>query len=441
MTLLERAEETVREILRTQYDGVSALRLDSPPGAGKTDVVERVAVQDMADLGERCMVVTQTNEQAFDLAARFSENYDNLPFTLFARSELPVPRRLLTLRNLQVARRSSELPAGPCVVVGNAWRWSWCDDGAAAPFDVQIVDEAFQLPDHRFHQIAGMAARHVLVGDPGQIQPLITCKIERWVCDPAGPHVPAPRALTSRHRDVMRMSLPVSRRLLADTVEIIQPAFYRELPFAALSGVGERRLVTRARGATPFDEAVDLAEAGASLVQVELPPLTPGEVDEELADAMVATAARFLRRRALVVEGDAVRTLDASMIGVVCAHVSQVNAVRERLPQELTGVFVETANRFQGLEKPVMLVYHPLSGRTDGDEFHMDAGRLCVMLTRHRAACFVFTRGGVEEMLTRHAPAGNRVLGSEDDAEYEGWRANMTVARELRVRSRVVKLR
>ena len=30
-----------------------------------------------------------------------------------------------------------------------------------------------------------------------------------------------------------------------------------------------------------------------------------------------------------------------------------------------------------------MLVYHPLSGHADADEFHFDANRLCVMISLH----------------------------------------------------------
>src|SRR5438094_8976812 len=82
------AEASVRDVLRTQWDGVTALRLDSPPGAGKTGVVERLAVQSLALMGERCMVVTQTNEQAFDMARRLGRGFPRLAFFLLARRGL-----------------------------------------------------------------------------------------------------------------------------------------------------------------------------------------------------------------------------------------------------------------------------------------------------------------------------------------------------------------
>ncbi len=438
----ELANEAIREVLRTQYDGVTALRLDSPPGAGKTGVVERLAMQGMVLLGERCQLVTQTNEQAFDLARRLAQHYPRYPFTLLVRRDLVLPDDLPALSNLRIARASHELPAtGPCVVIANAARWSWIDDGGIAPFDCQIVDEAFQLPDYRFQQIAGMARRIVLVGDPGQIAPVITCEVERWRCDPAGPHVPCPRALVARHPDVLRLSLPVSRRLVPDTVEVIQPAFYPDMPFVALSLPGARSLTTVLTGTTPLDRAINLVERGASLVQLELPALIAGELDDELAETIVALIERLFKRRAEVRDDDGTRRLDPTMVGVVCAHVAQVNAVKERLPHHLADVFVETADRFQGLERPVMIVYHPLSGRADASEFHLDAGRLCVMLSRHRVACFIVTRGGIENLLLRHASSGERILGIEEDAEFGGWKAHLTVLQTLHQQGRVVGLR
>jgi hypothetical protein len=140
-------------------------------------------------------------------------------------------------------------------------------------------------------------------------------------------------------------------------------------------------------------------------------------------------------------DDDGTQPLDPTMIGVVCAHVAQVNAVKERLPHYLADAFVETADRFQGLERPVMIVYHPLSGRADASEFHLDAGRLCVMLSRHCVATFVVTRGGIDNVLLRHAPSGDRILGIEEDAEFGGWKAHLTVLQTLRHRGRVVRLR
>jgi hypothetical protein len=139
-------------------------------------------------------------------------------------------------------------------------------------------------------------------------------------------------------------------------------------------------------------------------------------------------------------DGRAARALTPEMVEVVCATVREVAAIRERLPLACAEILVETANRFQGLERAVMLVYHPLSGRADADQFHLDAGRLCVALTRHRVACFLFTRAGIENRLRRYAPRGARILASAADPEFAGWSAHLAVMQALRAQNRLIPL-
>ena len=269
------ADNALRTVLQTQWDGEPAVRLDSPPGAGKTGVVERLAMQSLAVLRERCMLATQTNEQAFDIARRLARGYTRHSFFLLTRRELALPPDLSSLCNLSIVNSARDLPTGPCVAISNAAKWSWVQDPPM--FDLQVVDEAFQLPDYRFQQIAGMASRFVLVGDPGQIDPVVTCEVERWKSDSAGPHVPCPRALTKRHPAVRTLSLPVSRRLVADTVRYIQPAFYPKMAFAALSAPGARGLSMPVSGALAIDRPLNLVQRGASLVLVELDDQITGE--------------------------------------------------------------------------------------------------------------------------------------------------------------------
>lgn len=428
------ADTALDRVLRSQWEGEPAVVLRSPPGAGKTGVAQRVALQSALLLSQRCMVVTQTNEQAFDLTRRLLGNARGLPIHMFAKNDLNLPGDLLGAGNLVIVNKLEDLPSEASITIGNAAKWSWIRTGEGC-FDVQIVDEAFQLPDYKFHQISNLAPRHVLIGDPGQIDPFVNCEIERWRCDPAGPQVSCPAALVQRHPGVLQLSLPVSRRLNADTVQLIQPAFYPDMPFSAMSR--DRSIQFPVAGVMPFDAALDAVAQGASIVHVELPPQITGEADAELAQELVASIERLLLRGARMSDDGHISEVRPEDIGVVCAHVSQVNAVRERLGPVLAGVFVETANRFQGIERPFMFVHHPLSGRADATAFHLDAGRLCVMLSRHRIGCWIFGRQGVTDQLTRFAPAGNRALGIDDDPEYRGWRAHLTLMASLARAGRV----
>jgi AAA domain-containing protein len=249
----------------------------------------------------------------------------------------------------------------------------------------------------------------------------------------------APRALLERHPGLTKLSLPISRRLVQDTVGFVQPAFYPDMPFVALN---ERRpLVFNTPGVAPMDTPLDAVQNGQSLVMVELPAMLVGEVDPDLAEQLIWTLNRVLVRSATILDV-AGRPVPVSpkMIGVACAQVAQVNAIRERLGPDLADVFVETANRFQGLERPLMFIQHPLSGRADATNFHLDAGRLCVMLSRHRVACWVFAREGVSRMLRKYAPRGDRSLGISDDPEFRGWRANIQLMRALEERRRIFRV-
>lgn len=428
------ANAALAAVLDSQWQGVPALVLCSPPGAGKTGVAQRVALQSAALLHERCMVVTQTNEQAFDLTRRLVANARGLPIHMFAKEGLNLPDDLRRQTRLVVVHRIEDLPQGPSITIGNAAKWSWIDTEDPL-FDVQIVDEAFQLPDYKFQLISNLATRHALIGDPGQIDPFVNCEIERWRCDPSGPQVSCPAALVKRHPTVLQLALPVSRRLNADTVSIIQPAFYRDMPFRAMSW--DRSVRFEVAGIMPFDAALDGVAAGASIVMVELPPQITGEADRELAQELVESIRRLLHRGAWMSDDGRVLEVTAGNIGVVCAHVSQVNAVRERLGAGMADVFVETANRFQGIERPFMFVHHPLSGRADATAFHLDAGRLCVMLSRHRIGCWIFGRQGITEQLIRFTPVGDRALGIDDDPEYQGWRAHLTLLATLLKANRI----
>ncbi len=418
------ANAALDAVLNSQWDGVPALVLRSPPGAGKTGVAQRIALQSATYLQQRCMVVTQTNEQAYDLTRRLVANRAGFPIYMFARKGLHLPDNLSNEPRLRLIERTGDLPGEPSITIGNAAKWSWIDS-AAPLFDMQIVDEAFQLPDYKYHLISNLAPHHALIGDPGQIDPFVSCEIERWRCDLSGPQVSCPAALVKRHPGIIQLTLPVSRRLNEDTVSIIQPAFYPDMPFRAMSR--DRSVGFQTAGIMPFDAALDGVAGGASIVMVELPPQITGEVDSELAQELVASILRLLRRRAWMSDDGQVSDVTPGDIGVVCAHVSQVNAVRERLGPGLSDVFIETANRFQGIERPFMFVHHPLSGRADATAFHLDAGRLCVMLSRHRIGCWIFSRQGIIEQLTRFAPAGDRALGIDDDPEYRGWRAHLTL--------------
>ncbi|WP_199844988.1 DNA2/NAM7 family helicase, partial [Streptomyces scabiei] len=108
------------------------------------------------------------------------------------------------------------------------------------------------------------------------------------------------------------------------------------------------------------------------------------------------------------------------------AHRAQAAAVRAALAElGVTDVVVDTANRLQGREYDVTVVLHPLSGRPDATAFHLETGRLCVLASRHRHACIVVCRAGVDDLLDDH-PSTEPVQLGVTVKFPDGWEAMMS---------------
>jgi hypothetical protein len=93
-------------------------------------------------------------------------------------------------------------------------------------------------------------------------------------------------------------------------------------------------------------------------------------------------------------------------------------------------VVIDTANRFQGRKFDVVIAWHALSGRRDASAFHLEAGRLCVFLSRHRHACVAVGRAGTREVLERH-PATEPLWVGEPPPAVDGWEATLEVLERL----------
>jgi AAA domain-containing protein len=118
----------------------------------------------------------------------------------------------------------------------------------------------------------------------------------------------------------------------------------------------------------------------------------------------------------------------------------QVGALKKALGPAPHDVHVETANRFQGLERKVILALHPLSGQRRPTDFSAAAGRMCVAVSRHRVACIMISRDGIRETLDRLVPDDSRYLGQIGDPFFNGWQAHATLARALEERDAIIRL-
>lgn len=93
---------------------------------------------------------------------------------------------------------------------------------------------------------------------------------------------------------------------------------------------------------------------------------------------------------------------------------------------------MSTANKLQGLTYEVVVAWHPLAGLGEVDAFHLDPGRLCVMLTRHRHACIVVGRVGDRELVQGIPPATPGYVGWDANPALDGWYVHEAVFEALR---------
>jgi hypothetical protein len=88
--------------------------------------------------------------------------------------------------------------------------------------------------------------------------------------------------------------------------------------------------------------------------------------------------------------------------------------LRKALGADFSDVSIDTPERWQGLERPIMIVVHPLSNVTDPSDFDLETGRLCVMASRHQVGLIVITRDHVGASLEEFIPQASQAPGLPD---------------------------
>lgn len=433
----EHLEQARRKVLEEVLSHVEQRRrllvVKAPPGSGKTHVTLR-AVSLARHRKQRVAVATQTNAQADDFCRRMAQDFPRILVHRFAKGgyeEVDLGGSIAWIH------ASRELPAGPCVVVSTSAKWALTEIGDT--FDFLFVDEAWQMTWADLMLLSGVAERFVLVGDPGQIPPVVSIDVSRWQTSRRPPHHPAPEVIlrdpTLRAR---ALALPVSTRLPFDTVELVRQ-FY-DFHFDSWAAPGDRRLdVKPARTKVGIDAAIDsLSNGSVALLTLPTPDAGPPlEEDLELAGLAAAVANRLLERKAAVLTEDGRASLRKGDIGLAATHRIMNTRLTEALGTLSPDVRVDTPERWQGLERKVMVVVHPLSGVVEPTGFDLSTGRLCVMASRHRVALILVSRDHVGATLRDHLPTADQAVGLPDE-NGRGHGQNLAVWRWLEDTGRIM---
>jgi hypothetical protein len=365
------------------WSGDPAVVVASPPGAGKTRLVIHLAEQLNRRAALNVAIATQTRAQVLDVVNRAAAIGANVALLGVRDSRRPLdlhPQAGYLAGAVHLRRWQG-------IVVATTARWLWTNEREYTA-DICIVHQAWQMTYADLGGLGPLSAQIVLVGDPGQIAPVVTGDSRRWQDLLAGPQRAAPEALVAAYPDaVTRLRLSSSWRLGPQTTALIQPAFYADLPF------------TSAR--PPRHIQLD----GAALPELSARLTTPlaGPGDPGLA-AAAADRVRELLGRGLVLDDRGVRRpLAMQEVAVITPHTEQASAVAARLA-DLPDVLIGTANQAQGLEREAVVVIHPLAGYREAPSFATDPGRLCVALSRHRAHATIVLDASTDVVL-RNAQA------------------------------------
>ncbi|MFJ9809869.1 AAA domain-containing protein [Streptomyces sp. NPDC101158] len=426
----EAARATDAILESTLHGSARGVVVDSPPGAGKSTLVVRAALE-LADAGRPLMVVAQTNAQVDDLVLRIAEKRPELPVgRLHSNDSDPYDRALNELEQVRKSAKAGELTGLP-VVVSTAAKWAHVKN--VEPWAHAIVDEAYQMRSDALLAVAGLFERALFVGDPGQLDPFSVVGAEQWAGLSYDPSASAVSTLLAHNPELPQHRLPVSWRLPASAAPLVSDAFYPYTPFRSGTDHGDRKLSfgVPSDGSGPDRVLDEAAESGWGLL--ELPARHTPRTDPEAVQAVALVVRRLLDRGGAAVSerSSEPAPLTADRIAVGTAHRDQAASVRAALAElGASGVTVDTANRLQGREYDVTVVLHPLSGRPDATAFHLETGRLCVLASRHRHACIVVCRAGVAELLDEH-PSTEPVQLGVTVKFPDGWEANHAVLSHL----------
>ena len=361
-------DPTLAGALFAAWSGDPITLVSSPPGAGKTRLVTHLADQLATRAGLRVVIAGQTRAQSIDVASRIADLGTPVSFLdgKSRKGRRPHDLHPAALFHPGTAPRAD-------ITVATSERWT-LNGPTSHRADILLIDEAYQMTYATLGALGALAPQIVLVGDPGQITPVVTGDTTRWEHDPTGPHVPAPDALLAAYgQHVTRLALPHTWRLGPRTTSLIAPAFYPHLPF------------TSAR--PPIYLTTPDGHPLPELTRTDIDPLSTH--DPLIAHTAAARVRELLTTT--VIDSDGARPLTCADIAVVTPHVHQAAQTSALLADLGPDLLIGTANSLQGSERLAVVVVHPLTGAHEATPFNLDPGRTCVALSRHRAHATVIT--------------------------------------------------
>lgn len=413
-----------------QYDKIL---LRAAAGAGKSYALVRMVTEALEHTHcNRVGITAFANKQVFPLAGAVGRELGAERVCLFvAESRLPeVPDAVL--EHVTVATTTSTIPADAAVVLGTSHKLGamgersrlldqlQASSNGERPFDVLMVDEAWQLPLHRFATVEGLAPVTVGVGDVGQLPPIDPSQ-NPWRGDPGyNPYRAWPTAYEGRPT-TFAIDLPAVWRPAAEQLPLWR-AFYGDWDrLDCVAAPGDRVVHLPALDGDAASVWGSVASGTPTLVEVDgLEDPEAADIDEPLLgvieallDALLAGGLRVTARRYDGVgtahdiqEVDSADPSGDPLIVVLATRnqaVDDATAMVQRLVERHAlpdGVLLaSTVDSWQGQTNAITVAFHPLSGASRLDDFNSAFGRLAVTCTRATHGLLLVARAGLDDLL------------------------------------------
>ena len=292
-------------------------------------------------------------------------------------------------------------------------------------FDVLFVDEAWQLPLHRYREVERLAPIAVGVGDVGQLPPIDSSQ-NPWRGDRGyNPY----RAWPTAYEDDARtwsIELPAVWRPTAAQLALWR-SFYGDWDsLNCVAAPGDRSITSAGLAGTSADVWAQVATGEPTLIEVEgLDEPEAADVDlpllqvvEQWLDDLLGNgfSLNSLHYDGAGLPDDQIEISSGdpsgdTLIAVLATRnqaVDDAHAMVERLvlKHDLPDgvIAASTVDSWQGRTNGITVAIHPLSGASALDEFNSAFGRLAVTCTRATHGLLLVSRSGLGDLLA-NAPA------------------------------------
>jgi hypothetical protein len=346
------------------------------------------------------------------------------------------------LRNVQLATTAANIPPECPVVVGTSHKLGVDGersrlltqlgtahinaDSVEFPFTVLFVDEAWQLPHHRFDKVRALAPIVVGVGDVGQLPP-IEVGTNPWRGDPGyNPYRAWPTGAEGEEA-TWSCELPTVWRPTSEQLPLWREFYPEWTELHSVAAPGDRSISVDSRSDPASAVWEQVATGVPTLLEVHgLPPAEAPDVDvpimkfvELLVDHLftggfTVESIRYnddgeptpdqIRVRPGSLRDDPLVVILATRNQAVDDAAELAERLRDKHNLSESDLYASTVDKWQGQTNAITIAIHPLSGAYKLDEFNSAFGRLAVACTRATHGLLVLARPGLDQLLNE-APA------------------------------------